>query len=123
MTLGYLDAALARGARLYATVDICDIGAREDGVTLHSARGPEIRARHVVMATGYEMMKGIPRKGNRIISSWSIATRPQPRAIWPTVAMIWADADHYPYIRTTTPGQVICGGEAREIHEVGKSVV
>src|SRR3546814_1008061 len=69
MTLGYLNAAIARGARLYSPVDICDIDAREDGVTLHSARGPEIRARHVVMATGYEMMKGIPRKGNRIISS------------------------------------------------------
>src|SRR3546814_5433467 len=38
MTLGYLNAAIARGARLYSPVDICDIDAREDGVTLHSAR-------------------------------------------------------------------------------------
>src|SRR3546814_6882103 len=31
MTLGYLNAAIARGARLYSPVDICDIDAREIG--------------------------------------------------------------------------------------------
>lgn len=115
LTAGYLNVAIGRGARLYSPVDICAIDAREDGVTLGTAAGPAIRARHVVMATGYEMMKGIPRKGNRIISSWSIATRPQPRAIWPTAAMIWEAADPYLYIRTTPRGEIICGGEDEEI--------
>jgi len=115
LTAGYLNVALARGARLYSPVDICDIAPTGEGVTLVSARGPSIRARHVVMATGYEMMKGIPRKGNKIISSWSIATRPQPRAIWPTGAMIWEAADPYLYIRTTPRGEIICGGEDEEI--------
>jgi glycine/D-amino acid oxidase-like deaminating enzyme len=115
LTAGYLNVALARGARLYSPVDICDIAPRSDGVSLVSARGPTIRARHVVMATGYEMMKGIPRKGNKIISSWSIATRSQPRAIWPTAAMIWEAADPYLYIRTTPRGEIICGGEDEEI--------
>jgi glycine/D-amino acid oxidase-like deaminating enzyme len=115
LTAGYLNAALARGARLYSPVDIRDVAPTSDGVTLVSARGPSIRASHVVMATGYEMMKGIPRKGNKIISSWSIATRPQPRAIWPTAAMIWEAADPYLYIRTTPRGEIICGGEDEEI--------
>lgn len=120
LTIGYLNVALARGARLYSPVDICEITPTEEGVTLHIAGGPAIRARHVVMATGYEMMKGIPRKGNRIISSWSIATRPQPRAIWPTAAMIWEAADPYLYIRTTPQGEVICGGEDEEISDAGE---
>lgn len=115
LTAGYLNVALARGARLYSPVDICDIAPTGESVTLVSARGPSIRARHVVMATGYEMMKGIPRKGNKIISSWSIATRPQPRAIWPTAAMIWEAANPYLYIRTTPRGEIICGGEDEEI--------
>ncbi|MGQ0280422.1 NAD(P)/FAD-dependent oxidoreductase [Sphingopyxis sp. Q841] len=115
LTAGYLNVALARGARLYSPVDICDIAPTDDGVVLVSARGPSVRARHVVMATGYEMMKGIPRKGNKIISSWSIATRPQPRAIWPTAAMIWEAANPYLYIRTTPRGEIICGGEDEEI--------
>lgn len=120
LTIGYLNVALARGARLYSPVDIYEITPTADGVTLHIAGGPTIRARHVVMATGYEMMKGIPRKGNRIISSWSIATRPQPRAIWPTAAMIWEAADPYLYIRTTPQGEVICGGEDEEISDAGE---
>lgn len=115
LAAGYLNVALSRGARLYAPVDICDVAPAEAGVTLRSRDGPAIRAKHLVVATGYEMMKGIPRKGNRIISSWSIATRPQPRAIWPTAAMIWEAADPYLYIRTTPRGEIICGGEDEEI--------
>ena len=115
LAVGYLNVAIARGARLYSPVDICGIDPGKDGVILHTASGAAIHARHVVMATGYEMMKGIPRKGNKIISSWSIATRPQPRAIWPTAAMIWEAADPYLYIRTTPAGEIICGGEDEDI--------
>ncbi|WP_447761738.1 NAD(P)/FAD-dependent oxidoreductase [Sphingopyxis panaciterrae] len=117
LAAGYLNVAISRGARLYAPVDICDVASSEAGVTLRSKDGPAIRAKHLVVATGYEMMKGIPRKGNRIISSWSIATRPQPRAIWPTAAMIWEAADPYLYIRTTPRGEIICGGEDEEISD------
>ena len=115
LAAGYLNAAIARGARLYAPVDVCAIDASDDGVTLETASGPSVRADHVVMASGYEMLKGIPRLDNRIISSWSIATAPQPRNIWPTAAMIWEASDPYLYIRTTPKGEVICGGEDEEI--------
>ncbi len=117
LALGYLNAAIAHGARLYAPVDICTIDPDDNGASLRTVAGPIIRARHVVMATGYEMLKGIPRKGNKIISSWSIATKPQPRAIWPTAAMIWEAADPYLYIRTTPRGEIICGGEDEEISD------
>lgn len=117
LAAGYLNVAIGRGARIYSPVDICDVTPGGSGVTLQSADGREIRARTVVVATGYEMMKGVPRKGNKIISSWSIATKAQPRAIWPTAAMIWEAADPYLYIRTTPAGEVICGGEDEEISD------
>lgn len=63
------------------------------------------------------MLKGIPANGNRIISTWSIATRPQPRSIWPGAAIIWEAAEPYLYIRTTSAGQVICGGEDEDISD------
>lgn len=117
LAAGYLNVAIGRGARLYTPVDICEIAPDRHGVSLLSREGPGIRARHLVMATGYEMMKGIPRKGNKIISSWSIATRPQPGRIWPGAAMIWEASDPYLYIRTTPQGHVICGGEDEEISD------
>ncbi|HWK55550.1 MAG TPA: FAD-dependent oxidoreductase [Hyphomicrobiales bacterium] len=117
LAAGFLNVALARGARLYAPVDVADIAAHADGVTVYSAQGPEVRAACVIMATGYEMVKGIPRKGNRICSTWSIATRAQPRALRPNMPMIWEAAEPYLYIRTTPRGEVVCGGEDEEISD------
>lgn len=117
LATGYLHAAIARGARLYSPVDVSDVEPSEAGVVIHTKDGPDVRAKHLVAATGYEMMKGIPKKGNKIISSWSIATRPQLRSIWPTAAMIWEASDPYLYIRTTPAGEVICGGEDEEISD------
>lgn len=117
LAAGYLNVAVGRGARIHAPVNVCNVEPSEAGVTIHCRHGPEVRARCFVMAGGYEIMKGIPRKGNTIISSWSIATRPQSRAIWPTAAMIWEASDPYLYIRTTPKGEIICGGEDEEISD------
>lgn len=115
LAAGYLNVAIARGARLYAPVEVTAVCPLAERVTLRTKDGPSIAARHAIFATGYEMLKGIPRKGNKITSSWSIATRPQPRAIWPGAALIWEAADPYLYIRSTPDGAVICGGEDEEI--------
>ncbi len=115
LAVGYLNAAIARGARLYAPVEVTDIEASASGVTAATKDGPEIRAKSLVFATGYEMAKGVPKKGNKIISTWVIATKPQPRKIWPTACIIWEANDPYLYIRTTPDGHVICGGEDAEI--------
>ncbi len=115
LAAGYLNAAIGRGARLYAPVEVADIEANKSGVIASTTEGAEIRCKSLVYATGYEMPKGVPRKGNAIISTWVIATKPQPRKIWPTGCIIWEAADPYLYIRTTPEGHVICGGEDAEI--------
>ncbi len=111
LTAGFLAAALARGARLYAPVDVSAIEAGANGVTLGTVGGPEVRAGHVVLATGYELAKGVPRQGSSVLSTWAIATRPQPRALWAERAMIWEAGDPYLYVRAGPRGEVICGGE------------
>lgn len=115
LAIGYLNAAIAKGARLYSPVEITGVEPHSGGVRAFTAGDREIAVDHVVFATGYEMLKGIPKNGNKIISSWCIATRPQPRAIWPEAALIWEAADPYLYIRTTPAGHVICGGEDEDI--------
>ena len=117
LAAGYLNAATDRGARLYSPVEVTDIEATKSGVTAATRDGPDIKAKSLVFATGYEMPKAIPRKGNTIISTWAIATKPQPRKIWPTGCIIWEAADPYLYIRTTPAGHVICGGEDAEISD------
>ena len=117
LAAGYLNTAIVRGARVYAPVEVTDVEASKSGIVAATMDGPEIRANSLVFATGYEMAKGVPTKGNSIISTWVIATKPQLGKIWPTGCIIWEAADPYLYIRTTPKGHVICGGEDAEISD------
>lgn len=65
-----------------------------------------------MVATGYELLEGIPHDNHQVISTWAIATARQKRHdLWPTEALIWEASDPYLYLRTTHHGRVICGGE------------
>jgi glycine/D-amino acid oxidase-like deaminating enzyme len=111
LAAGYLRVALRAGARFYAPHEVVDIEVTRRGSVLHLNDGIEIRADHVVFCSGYELPKIVPKNGSRILSTWAIATRPQPRAIWPQRALVWEASDPYLYVRATPDGRVICGGE------------
>ena len=53
----------------------------------------------------------MPLGGHRLLSTYAIATAPQPRRLWPGNAMIWEASDPYLYCRTTPDGRAIIGGE------------
>jgi glycine/D-amino acid oxidase-like deaminating enzyme len=106
--------ALRHGARFHAPHEVTDLNASRNGITLRTHGGVEVHARHVVLCTGYELPKIVPVHGNRIISTWAIATRPQQQRIWPQRALIWEASAPYLYVRSTIDGRVICGGEDEE---------
>lgn len=114
MALGFLDAARASRASVFAPVDIVELSLTPTGIFAASAAGPVVRARTVVLATGYEMPRPVPPMG-RVVSTYAIATRRQPDRLWPNDALIWEASDPYLYMRTTTDGRVLCGGEDEEI--------
>jgi glycine/D-amino acid oxidase-like deaminating enzyme len=103
--------AAKRGAKIFAPVDVVDIELHRNHVTLNTRAGIEIRARNVVFATGYELVKGIKPKSHKVSATWVIATRPQPKRLWKSRCLIWQAADPYLYIRTTPDGRVMAGGE------------
>lgn len=111
LTAGLLLKALERKARLYAPVEATTIADGADKVVVATRDGPTITARHVVLATGYELVDIVPAAAHRIVSTWAIATRPQSRRIWPQAAFIWEASDPYLYVRATADGRVVCGGE------------
>jgi glycine/D-amino acid oxidase-like deaminating enzyme len=99
------------GAVVYSPVEIRDYLATPHGVVLDTGEH-FIEARHCVFCTGYELLKGIPRKGVKITSSWAIASRPNahyPR--WLDRMLIWEASDPYLYMRTTPDKRLIIGGE------------
>lgn len=120
LAAGYLRAAIKAGARFHAPHDIVDINCSRSGTSLLTDDGICIHARHVVLCTGYELAKIVPNTNNRVLSTWVIATRPQPGALWPQQALIWEASEPYLYLRTTEDGRVICGGEDEDLLDTEK---
>jgi glycine/D-amino acid oxidase-like deaminating enzyme len=120
LAAGYLRKALAAGARLHAPTEIAGVVRTRGATTLVAEDGVEIEARHVIFCTGYELLEIVPRTATRILSTWAIATKPQPLAIWPQRALIWEASEPYLYVRSTTDGRVICGGEDADIADAAK---
>ena len=120
LAAGYLRQAIADGARFHAPHDIIGIDSNRRGATLSTQDGLRIEARHVIFCTGYELIKIVPPSNNRILSTWAIATRVQPQAVWPQKALIWEASEPYLYMRATSDGRIICGGEDEEIADPEK---
>lgn len=116
-TLALLKAACARKTTIYWPAEIVDIDAKPAGVTATATNGRRIRSRHLIFATGYELPDRVPRRGHKIISTWAIATVRQPRRLWPEQCTIWEASEPYLYLRTTSDGRIICGGEDEDFSD------
>ncbi len=114
LVAGLWRSALSRGTRIYAPSEVVNIDSARDHVTLTTAEGYEIRAKHAVFATGYELVKLVKPRGYKVISTWAMATVAQRGKLWPSRCLIWEAADPYLYMRTTPDGRVIVGGEDEE---------
>lgn len=114
LTAGMLLRALERGARFFAPAEAVAFEDSREEIVIGTKTGPTITAGHVVLATGYELTDIVPSAKHRIISTFAIATRPEPRRLWPDEAFVWEASDPYLYMRATRDGRVICGGEDEE---------
>jgi glycine/D-amino acid oxidase-like deaminating enzyme len=115
LAAGLLRRAVAEGAEIYSPVNIQDVMATRHGVILDTGRH-FIEAKQAVFCTGYEVLKGLPKKRTKITSSWAIASRPRasyPR--WLDRTVVWEAATPYLYLRTTPDGRLIAGGEDEDI--------
>lgn len=112
---GLLTKSLERGAHFYAPVGVADVQSAPGQVTVETAGGPVITAQHVVFTTGHDLPGIVPRGRHTITSSWAIATRPQEHALWPEQLFIWEASHPYLYLRSTSDGRVVCGGEDEPI--------
>jgi glycine/D-amino acid oxidase-like deaminating enzyme len=120
LAAGYLRQAIKAGARFHAPHDVVEIDCNRRGTTLLTNDGIHIQARQVIFCTGYELAKIVPANNNRILSTWAIATRKQPRAVWPQKALIWEASEPYLYMRATEDGRVVCGGEDEDLADTEK---
>lgn len=111
LTMSLLRKSRKTGVRIIYPFEVDKINETKSWVKVSATDGRAIVARHVVLCTGYEVPKFIRGDGFMISSTWVIATRPQPKKLWPGRSLVWEASDPYLYMRTTREGRIIVGGE------------
>ncbi len=109
LTLALLANARRGGATVTYPADALRVAHDADAVVLVSDQG-ELRARHVILASGYERARLFLPAAFALRSSYAIATAPGTAPLWRENAMIWQAAEDYLYARVDADGRVIAGG-------------
>jgi glycine/D-amino acid oxidase-like deaminating enzyme len=78
-TWGLLQRLRKAGGRAHDRATVATIEPRSRDVLLATREGIAIRARHVVVAAGYEAQAWLPRRLARNRSSYALVTDPVPR--------------------------------------------
>lgn len=107
----------ARGARVFDRTCIESLQPGARGVTLRTAGGGLIRARHVVLAAGYAAQRWLEARVARNRSSYAFVTDPiaPDRLGALRRTMLWETARPYLYLRSTGDGRLLVGGEDDDI--------
>lgn len=117
LTQKILQWCAARGMQVYDHAEVTTIHETQREVTLTTDRGYALRAKYVVMATGYEGTKWLDRNVARLHSTYAIISKPVPREqLWRDRCLIWDTGKPYLYLRTTTDDRIIIGGRDETWH-------
>ena len=116
-TLGLLDLARKRGARICFPHDVIALEHESGGVRLLLADGVKIEAEQVIFAGGYERARLFLPEAFTLLSTFVIASPPMARPVWRERAMIWEASSPYLYIRSCKEGRIIAGGEDETFHD------
>ncbi len=110
-THGLLASAVERGLRAYDRTAVTAIEQGRGRVVLKTDRGPAVRARRVVFATGYESEQYLKQDAGALHSTFAAVSEPlEIFPHWPDRCLIWETARPYFYARTTSDDRVIIGG-------------
>ncbi|MBE0542568.1 MAG: FAD-binding oxidoreductase [Verrucomicrobia bacterium] len=107
---------LAAGQR--AGLEVCDrtemrrMEQTRRGVRITTKNGFQITARRAVIAAGFESKELLRGAAGTLKSTYALISEPLPKISgWHQECLIWESGSPYLYLRTTTEGRVIIGGE------------
>jgi glycine/D-amino acid oxidase-like deaminating enzyme len=112
-TYGLLLAARSKGARVFDRTAVTRRTLRRNDVELHTSRGRRVRAREIVVATGYESHAAMTERVGELRSTFAMVSEPiiaQDLIGWPAGSLVWDTADPYLYLRMTADRRVMIGG-------------
>ena len=112
LTHQLIQAAKKQGLRVYDRCEVAKVQPSGDGVVLHTGPGFRISGQRVVFATGYESQQYLKQDVGALKSTFALISEPlDDFEGWPDRSLIWESARPYFYLRTTSDGRAIVGGE------------
>lgn len=107
-----LEKCIKKGLRVYDHTAIQHIRHEKKKVLLQTECGKKIKAKHLVIACGYESQLYIPEKVQQLHSTYAVVSEPiLSKEPWYKNCLIWESATPYLYCRTTGDNRVIVGGK------------
>ncbi|WP_366295926.1 FAD-dependent oxidoreductase [Paenibacillus sp. AN1007] len=108
---GLLEKAKSQGVRIYEETEITGKRFEQDAAVFYTKDRREIRAKHVIIAAGYEDKDFKVEKNATLSSSYAVITKPvADLENWYKRTLIWETARPYVYMRTTPDHRIIIGG-------------
>lgn len=113
--------ATHKGAQVFEATGVTDIQHGTKNITLQTNTGCIIKTKYLVMASGYESGQYLPKKVEKLTSTYAIISQPMLRKeFWYMNALMWETARPYLYIRTTKDNRIIIGGKDDEFSDSRK---
>jgi glycine/D-amino acid oxidase-like deaminating enzyme len=112
LAYGLLMAAREKGAQIFEHTAVTRRKYHARGVRLLTSRGATVRARHLVIATGYEAGALLPERTTVLHSTYALVSEPVAAFDgWPADGcLIWETARPYLYLSTTSDRRCLIGG-------------
>lgn len=111
LTHALLRRIFQQGGLVFDRSQVCDFDCDAGAVTFRTEHG-SATGRIGIIAGGYESQALLPRPVARLKSTFALVTEPVAEFPgWPEECLIWETARPYLYLRTTTDGRIMAGGE------------
>lgn len=112
LTRALFAGAERHGVRRFARVHVDAVEEGADNLVLHTGTGHTVTAGNVVVCAGHEALQFLPMRIAEIRNTFALVTEPlTARARLSTMPLIWESARPYLYLRGTSDGRLIVGGE------------
>ncbi|MDA3730987.1 FAD-dependent oxidoreductase [Niameybacter massiliensis] len=107
-----LEVSTQKGLKVYENTEVIKISYLAEGVELETVYGHKVKAKKVILATGYDTGRFSNRNFGTKTVTYNIATKPVSTLEgWMNKVLIRDNNDPYHYYRTTQDHRILAGGE------------
>jgi glycine/D-amino acid oxidase-like deaminating enzyme len=112
LTHGLLAAGKRKGLEVYDRTEMKRLEHSRRGVCVITRNGCRVTARRVVIAAGFESKALLRGDAGTLKSTYALISEPLPKISgWYRRCLIWESGMPYLYLRITSEGRIIVGGE------------